>query len=75
LILLYHIMSSLQYRIDKYALDVYNLDMIKEKALKRVDLYIKTVQFNQLQKLADETAVTFSAHVRMALDKYLKSKK
>ena len=49
--------------------------MIKNlKTLERVNYHLTFEQHNALKKLSDETSVSVAAHIRMAVDKYLKGK-
>jgi predicted DNA-binding protein len=51
------------------------MDMIKENQLKRVDYHLTISQHNKLRKLSDETGISVAVYIRMAVDKFLKSKK
>ena len=40
--------------------------------MKRIDLYITENQLNFLKKLSGETGLSFSEHIRRAIDNYIK---
>lgn len=48
--------------------------MLKNNALKRVDYHLTLLQYNKLKKLSEETSISVAGHIRMAVDKYLKSR-
>jgi len=40
--------------------------------MKRVDLYITLLQFDSLKTISQKTGLTFSEHIRRAIDSYIK---
>jgi predicted DNA-binding protein len=49
--------------------------MIKQKGFKRVDYHLTIPQWEKLKDLSEKTGIAVAGHIRMAVDKYLKSKK
>lgn len=48
--------------------------MKRKSGFRRVDYHLAVDQWERLKRLSEQTSVSVAAHIRLAVDKYLKSK-